>query len=208
MAKKPSIQDEVQALLLESKCSMFHPSSRMDLLLDWPELREVQSFMALKGRPKEMLFVWFLASKTSYAKKLVDKRKRIQFALDAAYEGKIDKKTKEAYLNEQWTDEIGMAIADMGRFEPSVRAKNKVHAERLLRNVEWIARTDFSEGNAPVDWDEKQRALKAIREAAELIPVIQKLAEGDFGIVIKDDEFQEAPGVAWARAKNLQTEEV
>jgi len=201
-------KDEVRELLLESKCSMFHPTSRLDLLADWPELREVPSFMGLKGRPKEMLFVWFLASKTSYARRLVDERKRIEFAIDAAYEGKLDKKSRDSYLNKNWSDDITVAIADMARFEPSVRAKNKIHAERLLRNVEFIARTDFQEGDAPVDWDEKQKALKAIREAAELIPVIQKLAEGGFGIVVKDDDYQEPPGAAWARAKTLQTEEV
>ena len=155
-----------------------------------------------------MLFVWFLASKTSYARRLVDERKRIEFAIDAAYEGKLDKKSRDSYLNKNWSDDITVAIADMARFEPSVRAKNKIHAERLLRNVEFIARTDFQEGDAPVDWDEKQKALKAIREAAELIPVIQKLAEGGFGIVVKDDDYQEPPGAAWARAKTLQTEEV
>ena len=204
-----SADQEIQSLIIKSRCSMFHPTSRMDLLLDWPELRQVPAFMALKGRPKDMLFVYFFASKTSYARQLVDRRKRIQFAIDAAYEGKLDKKTKEAWLNEKWPDDIRAAIADMSLFEPTVRIKNKVYAERLLRNVEFIARTDFSEpGQAPIDWQEKQQALKAIREAAEMIPVIQKLAEGDFGIVVNDEDFKEPPGAAWARAKHTQTEEV
>lgn len=201
------INDEVAALLLSSRCSMFHPGTRMDLLISWPELREVASFMELKGRPKDMLFAYFYACKMSYAQRLTDDTKRIRFALDAAYDGKAEKKLREAYLNHKWGADIDDAIEDMRRFEPSVRVKNKIHAERLLRNVEWIARTDFSEGDAPEDWEEKQRALRAIREAAELIPVIQKLAEGDFGISIVAKE-EETPGAKWAEVKHIQHEEV
>lgn len=190
---------------LERKYSLFMPTDKGDLMLDYPELRSVPSFKPLQSKPKDMLFVWYYACKASPGIDLhgVD---RITFAVKAAFGERVAKDLLTRYQNKQWSSEVDAAIADMRRYEPSVRIQNKIHATRLLRNLNFISSIDF-ELDPPVGWDDKRKAIAAIKEAAELIPVIQKLVEGDLGVVDITD-VQEPPGAALARAVASQLEEV
>lgn len=191
--------NKIDILLATGKFSLFHPTSKGDLLLEYKELRQMESFMALEN-PKKMLFVWFYACKCSRARELHDEADRIQYAIHAAWKGRAPKEVTQEYPNRKWGTKVQAAIDDMRAYEPEPRILLKLMAMQTVEDVKKLFEDDV---NTLQDWDQKQKFIKARREGLELVrQLIPLLEERALGVVEKTVEQEEEEGAVMSMLHN------
>ena len=189
---------DIDALLNLHPYSMWQPKSKLDLFLDFPDLRTVP---ALKlDSPKKLLFVWYYACRCSRAKELNEKRERITYAVKMAWGKRPPKDILEAYLEERWGKAVEEAISAMRTYEPEPRMIMKLMAgEQIIRIKQMMEdRTD-----EPKTWDEKLAYVKFTKAAFEQLRDLQPLTEpAALGITIKTGEQTHDEGMAMSEVDN------
>lgn len=181
---------------------MFMPGSRDDLLLEYPELQDIPSMNALRGKPKELLFVWYYACKASPAMELNSHGERVEFALQAVYKGKAPEEVVLRYKDKRWSPEIGRAIPDMQAFELGVRVKNRLLLEKMQNDILFIIGSKDARGIS--DTEEQKEYLDLCVQAQKFIATSTKQAEGGFSVkeIAPEDE---TPGAVRERSQALIT---
>lgn len=182
----------IDALIATGRYSLWHPTSKGDLLLDYPDLRDVKEFMDV-GNPSKMLFVWFYACKTSRARELHDDTLRIKYALRAAWGPKPPKDIQEAFVNKKWGAVMQKAIDQMRTYEPEPRMKMKLICSQNLERVKQML--ESNKDNKPSDWKETENYFSAIKQGVLLIQQLQPHTEfAALGVVEKTREQEEEEG--------------
>lgn len=180
--------------LLSRKYSLFHPRSKMDLMMDYPELRNIP---ALKlDNPKKLLFVWAYACRCSRARELTDKRDRIRYAMHFAWGKNPPKDIRETYPEERWGQRVQEAIEAMNAFEPAPRMLMKVMAGAQMERVKKMMEERKDE---PKTWDEKLDYVKFVKSGFDLLRDLQPLTEvSALGVVLKEAGMEQEEGYAMA----------
>lgn len=190
---------DLKWMLATRRYSMFMPGNREDLLVEYPELQDIPSFNALKGKPKELLFVWYYACKASPAMELNSHGERVEFALESVYKGKPPAEVIQRYKDKRWSPEIARAIPDMQGFELGVRVKQRLMVEFTLNNLLKIINVNVDE---LLTMEEKKEYADFAEKAMKVIANITQKAEGNYGvkeIAIED----ESPGAVRERSQPL-----
>ena len=194
----------IDNLIASGRFSLWHPSSKGDLFLDYPALRTVQEFKDLNN-PKKLLFVWFFACKTSRARELHDEQYRIKYALRAAWGEYPPKDVHDTYMKKQWGSAMDAAIAKMRSYEPEPRMRMKFIADQQIRKVQEMLETTSDKEMAT--WKEKDDYFSAVKSGAALIQQLQPLTEfSALGIVEKTEEQEEEEGEVMEWLHNQEDE--
>lgn len=179
-----------EELIASGQFSWCHPTSKGDLLLDYPMLREQQVFMDLDS-PRKLLFVWFYACKASRARELPDDKERIRYALMCAWGTKWPKEVN-TFIDGRWGKEVQDAIAVMRDIEPGPYIMRRVMCARDIDRVRRMLAEEPMENLPP---DEKLKFFKAVQGGYELLDqLLAKVQEGSSGVVKKTEEMVRVPG--------------
>lgn len=195
--------NKIDHLLATRQYSMFHPTSKGDLLIDYPELKQVPSFMALIGNPKKMMFVWYYACKASDARLLTDDSDRIQFAIRSAWHDKAPKEVTDGYPQHKWGMPMQKAIDDMRVFEPGPRIRLKLMCAQAIGELQELL--DKGAGSL-TDWDERKNFVQTTKMSLELISdLLPRIEERALGIAERTNEQVAEAGavMSWLRTRNM-----
>lgn len=173
---------------------MFAPKSARGLRMDYPEIREVKEFQDL--RPQQLLFVWYLACKTSpyYDVDDLEERDIIKLCLEKSKLNIVDPTSKAEFLEGKFPDRIKAAIPPMQRFEPSIRILARIEAARMILDYKKLTslnldddgnHTQFMGKDGDVDFNKKQKYHKMLDDGMEALPRLIAKAEQGFGIIEK-----------------------
>lgn len=177
---------------IEERYLLFAPKSARGLRVDYPELNEYKEFQGL--RPKEILFVWWYACRSSpyFNMDYNSEREIVEMCLDRVNFYFDDPAKKEKYLSQNFPEKISAAISMMRTFQPSVREMARKSAVRSLHNIRKLTSLELDEdGNHPLfrnkddEWDFKKRNdyMKMIISKEEKIDAIIEKAEQGFGLM-------------------------
>ena len=184
-------------LMMKRKYSIFWPTSKTDLLLQYPALKKDESFIRLK--PRQMLFVWFFANRTSpLVQNVPDETIRIKYALGEAYHPKpVPDDILKAYSNHKWGGEVAQAINSMRAFMPDARIRLRLLLESNIDRVQMLLEGDVSNLTT---WKQRAEFFNAVeagnRLIAEMLPLVEKDA---LGVVDITGEKEWGEGEARAR---------
>jgi hypothetical protein len=190
----------IDYLLATGRYSMFNPTSKGDLTLDYPELRKIPSFDAL--RPKHMLFVWHYACRASRASELHDDKDRMRYAVMRVWGRTPPKEIAETFMVGKWKKEIDDAIHDIRGFEVWPRLMMKLMCTQLVERVKRMLDAPVGELQG---WDQKLEYFKAGKEGVALLQSIMPYTEhGVFGLseVSDDQEEEEGRVMEWLHSQN------
>lgn len=181
---------EIDRLLATGRYSMFNPTSTGDLVLDYPELRKVESFSNTKLKPRQMLFVWHYACRASRSQELVDDKDRIRYAVIKAWGKEFPQPIMDQYLSRQWGAEVEAAIRDMRGFEFGPRVRMKLQCAQVMERVEALLGQPAPP--AKEGWGARNEYFKAVAAGMalqrELLPYTEHNA---FGISVVDEDEEE-----------------
>ena len=193
----------IDALIASGKYSLYHPTSKGDLLLDYPELRKVKSFMDVSDA-KKMLFVWFYANRCSRGvRELHDDKQRILYALRAAYGTRIPPEIQKSFLEHKWNKAVEAAIADMRALHPLPRMEAVLLAHKKMADVKKMLERPTS---TTPNWEDDAKYFKSIKEGMDLMQNLQPLTEpAALGVVEKTDEQEEHEGavIEWLQTQDI-----
>lgn len=198
-----ALPEKLMWLLATRRYSMFMPGSRDDLLLEYPELQDIPSMNALRGKPKELLFVWYYACKASPAMELTSHGERVEFATNAVYRGKPPLEVVQRYKDKRWSPEIARAIPDMQAFELGVRVKNRLILEKMQNDILFIIGS--KDAMHIKNTEEQKQYLDLCVQAQKFIATSTKQAEGGFSVkeIAPEDE---SAGAVRERVQILTTD--
>lgn len=181
-------------LIAKGRFQLFYPTSKGDILVDYPELRKVPSFMALT--PQQMIFVWWYAARWSPARELQEDKDRIAYAMRKAWPMTPSDILKH-YPEREWGAKVDAAIRDMMSYEPLPRVMMKVTCQRIIGKIKRVTEIDEPKFQDFKDKTEFFRATEAYLRAMKtgidmldsLLPYTEK---GAFGVVeVYDNEPEE-----------------
>lgn len=195
------IESKIDLLIATGKYSLWHPTSKGDLLLDYPDLRDVVEFVSVNN-PRKMLFIWFYACRTSRARELTDDAQRIKYAVLAAWGNDPPRDILDEFTKKKWGPVVQAAIDKMRSYEPEPRMKMKLIASQNMDRVKNILESTDSE--ALTSWREKGDYFSAVKQSIALIQELQPLTEfAALGVVEKTREQEEEEGSIMERLHNM-----
>lgn len=178
----------VDELLATGRYSQWHPMSKGDLLLDYPELAKHPAMQM--SNPRKLLFAWFYAHRCSRARELHDDKERIAYALGAAWGPRPPKEIRDLYMAKRWGEEVQRAIDAMRGMNPGGRIMQKLIASQQVEKVKKIL---DAEVDTLLTWAEKLEYIRAAKAGTELIADLLPLTEATaLGVVEKPTEDLEA----------------
>jgi hypothetical protein len=170
------------------KLSMFYPSTKKGILLDYPELAKRDSFRTLSR--SEILFVWYYACKSSPFNKEEDDKIKIEASLVQAF-GKKAKAVRSTYMAGNMGEKVKTAITEMRTFEIGPRIRAKLMVEKIMSNYEKLVdvnlEEDFKNKDGEIDWTKKKAYIDASSTISKTLPALIGQSEGGFGISEKED---------------------
>lgn len=174
----------VDELIAVGRFSQWHPMSKGDLLVEYPELQE---YPALKlDNPKKLLFTWFYAHRCSRGMELHDDKDRIRYALHSAWGARPPKEISELYIDKRWGHAVQAAIDTMRGMNPGGRMAQKLIASQ---QIEKVKRLLDAEVDTLKTWEERLEFIKVAKAGTELIAQLLPLTEEKaLGIVEKKEE--------------------
>lgn len=186
-----------------SRYALYWPTDRGDLLAQFPELRKIPAIQNLAAKPKELLFVWFYACKSSPAVKLHGEKARLNLALRAVHGDPIPEPYASKHANGIFPPEVAEAITAMRKFEPGANVRMRLLYERMMENS--IKLVDIDVETLKVkDWTEQKNYLMAVEKSMAIVAMAKTGIEGLQGIVLVGEE-EEPEGVAHARIAAIPT---
>lgn len=167
--------------------SLFAPKSKRGLLIDYPELKKHEDLKKLRD-PKDLLFVWYFASKSSPFYDIEKPEERAKQCIKHVYGEDIAHHKAENFISGNFDDKIGTAIALMASFNPGPRIRAKKMVEKILSNYEKLIDIDASNDeeflgkDEKVDWSKKKAYVDTCATVSASLPRLISQTEAGFGI--------------------------
>lgn len=181
----------VDELIATGRLSQWHPMSKGDLLVEYPEL---QDNPALKlDNPKKLLFAWFYGHRCSRGMELHDDKDRIRYALLAAWGPRPPKEIAELYVEKRWGQAVQAAIDTMRGMNPGGRMAQKLIASQQIEKVKRILDANIDTLGT---WEERLEFIKVAKAGTELIAQLLPLTEEKALGVVEKKEEDAAPDVS------------
>jgi hypothetical protein len=194
----------IDAVLAECEYSLFTATDRNNLLDDYPELREYPEFMELRNKPKDMLWVWHFACRSSPLKELHTERERVTAAVKIVWPNAEEQELFDLihrFMNRE--KEIQDAVMVMRNFRPEGRFVRHVACEQMIKMARAVMDEDPRKVKDIVDPSKKKAFLEAMSVALDLIDQAVKMSESGSGKVTKK-EANRKRGSALARVHSSQ----
>lgn len=142
---------------------LFAPKSERGLRIDYPELRNYKEFDI---RPKELLFVWYYACKSSpYFNLDIPEKEIVKKCIEASGLYFSDPVKKTEFLEGRFPDKIKLAVQTMNSFEPSARIKAKLDAARNYSNYMKLTKLELDEDGNNVQFLNKDNEIDFNKKA-------------------------------------------
>lgn len=158
------------------------------MFTDYPELREIEEFKALKN-PQDLAFTWWYSSPTSDLRNIPGKADKIEKCIKAAYKS-ISKEKKENLIYGEMPPPFVNAIRRWETFNPSARLLVRGLDHNQLKQFEAILAKSpeaikSMETNEQLDYF---RMTKVIND--QLVDVLKRV-ESQYGISEEKSIFDE-----------------